>query len=72
MELISMSHRLHQLLCGEYYSYKDREDPPSNKPRITSDLKMLLNIKKKALQEGDRGLFKTAHKQLKKKIRESK
>ena len=38
---------------------------PNNKPWITSDLKKLLNIKKKAFRDGDRELLKSTQKQLK-------
>uniref|UniRef100_A0A1A8RXB6 Reverse transcriptase domain-containing protein n=1 Tax=Nothobranchius rachovii TaxID=451742 RepID=A0A1A8RXB6_9TELE len=44
----------------------------NNKPWITSELKNLLNEKKRAFKEGDRELLRSIQKQLKIKIRDSK
>ncbi|CAJ1081508.1 uncharacterized protein LOC121656906 [Xyrichtys novacula] len=45
---------------------------PNNKPWITSDLKALLNEKKRAFRSGDRAELKRVQKELKYSIRESK
>lgn len=43
----------------------------NNKPRITSDLKELLNRKKKVFLDGDKDLLKSLQRHLKVRLRES-
>lgn len=45
---------------------------PNNKPSIKSDLKALLNEKKRAFREGGRDKVKSVHKELKVRIKEEK
>ena len=45
---------------------------PNNKPWVTSDLKALLNQKKRAFRSGDRAELKRVQRELKRGIRESK
>ncbi|KAK0132030.1 hypothetical protein N1851_033180 [Merluccius polli] len=45
---------------------------PNNKPWVTSDLKALLNQKKRAFRSGDRAELKQVQRELKRSIRESK
>ncbi len=45
---------------------------PNNKPRVTSDLKVLLNEKKRTSRAGDRTELKCVQKELSVRLRESK